>query len=303
MKKTDTFKGITKKCREYLNSGENNHIEYKLNVDGLSTDDLVAFANSDSGGTILFGVTEIEEKNGQQKGKIVGINITDENKQKIMNKVNNCTPLIEIELFYENILVKPIIRLEIPPGKNKPYCTQKGTYLIRGNARNNAIKPNELLEIFLENEYKTFLNRFKESTKDINESVSNFSETLNDKISNVSIDLDRINDIASMAADYSDEGFALSESVLSVVEEQNNRLEDIDIRIGLIEENIIEMMKAHHIEEPKMRRLKNYVLNYYSHEINKNKKDIIEQVQELTHNVSKELLEEWYDQYIKEKLA
>jgi predicted HTH transcriptional regulator len=66
---------------------------------------------------------------------------------------------------------KPFYRVEIPPGRNRPYCTSGGTYKIRGDARNEALTPDKLLSLFLETENARFVNRFREAASDLEEGL------------------------------------------------------------------------------------------------------------------------------------
>ena len=58
-------------------------------------------------------------------------------------------------------------RIEIPSGKEKPYCTAGGTYKIRGDGRTNTLFPGRLLSLFVEKQSELFFDRFREATKEI----------------------------------------------------------------------------------------------------------------------------------------
>lgn len=159
------FHNISKKAKKLLNGPEGYEIDYKQNVSGIDSEDFVSFANSDKGGTILIGVKEVVTEEGRQKGKVVGCSIGDEEKLTILSKAESCIPPIDIEIIIENSNDMPFYRIEIPSGKDKPYCTSRGTYKIRGNGRNNALLPDRLLQIFTQSEGKTFLKRFEKVTE------------------------------------------------------------------------------------------------------------------------------------------
>lgn len=74
------FKGVTKKTKDLLHTGEDYNVDYKLKSTQVDPDDFVSFANSKNGGTILFGVEEMSV-GGLQKGKIVGCEVGDKQKQ------------------------------------------------------------------------------------------------------------------------------------------------------------------------------------------------------------------------------
>ncbi len=191
--KVKEFKNISPRARQLLNTQESNHLDYKRNMEGLKSRDIVAFANSETGGTILIGVDEIEY-NGLQRGKVVGCTIGDEEKLKIISKAQSCIPQIEVKIFAENLNDKPFYRIEIPSGTCKPYCTAKGLYMIRGDGRNNPLTPNNLLNIFLEEQGKEFIKRFSYATKKLDQELSNTKnqiEKLNIDVKNLSDELNK----------------------------------------------------------------------------------------------------------------
>jgi len=157
------YKSISQKAKLILAHEEGYDADWKGNVKTLDSEDIVAFANSKDGGSILLGVDEDEDTNGRQIPKIVGCKLSDDNKLSIKSKDLSCTPPIEVEIIKENTDKKSFYRIEIPSGENKPYCTQKGVYKIRDDGLNKAITPENLLSIFIEMESKEFLKRFKEA--------------------------------------------------------------------------------------------------------------------------------------------
>ncbi len=140
--------GISLHTQKLLNSQKGLTVNYMKCIEDLQCSDLVAFANSEYGGTILIGVQEIIDIKGVRKVKVIGCLIGNNERLKIVNKAISCIPEIEIEIIYENLDNKPIIRIEIPSGKFKPYCTSSGIYLIRGDGKNIPLNPNSLLNIF-----------------------------------------------------------------------------------------------------------------------------------------------------------
>lgn len=84
-------RGISRGAKGLLASGESKLVEYKERVKGLSPEDLVAFANSDDGGTILIGVREIKAAGGRQIGEPIGHPIDDDTRLQIMGKALSCT--------------------------------------------------------------------------------------------------------------------------------------------------------------------------------------------------------------------
>ena len=68
----NSFKTLSKQARLLLNREEGYDVEFKKSLGGLANSDLVAFANSEAGGSILIGVRETKTGEGHQKGEIVG---------------------------------------------------------------------------------------------------------------------------------------------------------------------------------------------------------------------------------------
>jgi predicted HTH transcriptional regulator len=164
MPKKYNFQGISKRARDLLAAGESKNVDYKEQVKGLHAEDLVAFANSEHGGTILVGVREISGHDTKRKGEPIGLAIDDESRLQIMGKALSCSPPIQIEIFVENYGSLPFYRVEIPSGAHKPYATNSGTYKIREDGRNNSLLPEQLLRMFLEREGQEFRLRFSEAT-------------------------------------------------------------------------------------------------------------------------------------------
>jgi len=154
------FKGISNRGRYLLAIPEGREVDFKEALDGLHAEDLVAFANSESGGAVLIGVREGVNEDGTQTAEVVGSVIGDEAKLSILNKAASCHPPIELEIFFENIGEEPFIRLEIGSSRNKPHCTASGTYKIREDGRNMGLHPRALLGLFVERESERFLKRF-----------------------------------------------------------------------------------------------------------------------------------------------
>ena len=188
MKIKQSFKTLTKTTKELLEFGENEKVDYKRDLKGLKSEDLVAFANSDIGGTILIGVDE--KSNGKtQKGEIYGCDTSDKSRLVIMSKALACIPPISLSIFIENTDDKPIFRLEIPSGSQKPYCTSGGTYKIRKDGRNAVLAPNEMLDIYLVKEAKKINKEFKKATKHLVENINNITSTISSKVEDISSSL------------------------------------------------------------------------------------------------------------------
>jgi|OM-RGC.v1.005118963 ATP-dependent DNA helicase RecG len=157
------YKRISTRAKILLNQEEGFDVDFKKNTN-LSGEDLVAFANSKNGGTILLGVDEKENKDGTQNGLVIGCDVSDGSKMAIVNKANQCIPHINISIHIENLNAKPFYRIEIPSSKNKPHCTQKGIYKTRGDGANKPLLPQELLRIYLDSESDNFLKNYSKAT-------------------------------------------------------------------------------------------------------------------------------------------
>lgn len=165
MGKQTTFKTLSRRARSLLAAGENKDVDYKANVKGLHAEDLVAFANSSSGGAILIGVEEVSATDGIHKGSPIGCTVDDQSRLQIMGKALACSPAVQVELFVENTSDKAFFRIEIPSGSHKPYCSGGGTYKIREDGRNVPLLPEALLKMFLDREGEEFRSRFSQATE------------------------------------------------------------------------------------------------------------------------------------------
>jgi hypothetical protein len=239
MKIKQTFKTITKITKDFLKSGENEKVDYKRDLKGLKSEDLVAFANSDNGGAILIGVDE--KSNGKtQIGEIYGCDTSDKSRLVIMSKALACIPPISLSIFIENTNEKPIFRLEIPSGIQKPHCTSGGTYKIRKDGRNAVLTPNEILDIYLIKEAKKFNKQFKKATKNLVDNIDNVTSTIDFMQSNISSKVENISDLLewteSSASDTNSTVDTIDSYVRTILKEQRN----IDIRVeSIIEHNEI----------------------------------------------------------------
>lgn len=178
------FEYLTQRTNDLLSRSEGIDVEFKRDIEGLKQDVLVSFANSKFGGNILIGVQEYNSADGTQKGKVYGCKVGDRVKTSIQNLANQSIPPIPILIFTENLSTdKPVIRVKVPSGKDKPYCTSSGVYCTRTDGAKRLLHPDELLDIFLEKESKKFFKKFNDVT-----------EKLDKKIDEVTTSLDLIDD-------------------------------------------------------------------------------------------------------------
>ncbi len=173
------YQGISGRARRLLNGQEDRHVDFKQSAAGMDTEDIVAFANAPTGGTILLGVEEAQRPDGRQYGKVIGCAVGDQERLSIISRAENCIPRIEIDVFTENLGDAPFFRIEIPSGPQKPYCTSGGTYKIRGDGANKPLTPRRLLGLFLDSESEEFLGRFRKATEELEAQMNHLLATMN----------------------------------------------------------------------------------------------------------------------------
>lgn len=187
------YSGLSPRAEELLGSQESRTLDFKESISGLSNEDIVAFANSELGGTILLGVKEGKDGNGLQSALITGCEVGDKPKLSILGKAASCVPPVEVYVVLENSDGrKPFLRIEIPSGQQKPYCTSGGTYKIRGDARNEPLTPLRLLEMFMEAENDRFINRFSQATVELEQSIGDVKTRLLKEMEDISVHVDEL---------------------------------------------------------------------------------------------------------------
>lgn len=218
------LKKLSKITQSLLVEGESNHADFKRSPEGVSAEDLVAFANSPHGGNILIGVDETNDPSKPQQGTIIGCDTSDSSILQILNKAISCTPPINIEIYVENVDYKPILRTHVPSSEQKPHCTSKGVYCRRDGSRNRPLHPSELLHIFLDNEGKAFAERFEASAATITDSLSDLESTLKSSIESMASQLGwaeyQLGDTESLLA-----------SIRSIVKDVSSEAKDTSSRL------------------------------------------------------------------------
>lgn len=217
---------IQEELLKMIKKEEGNEIEFKESLSGLKSEDIVAFANSKSGGVILVGVKDDTDNQGRQVGTVIGCQINDNGKLSILNKAQSCRPPVNVEITSAEINGISIYILEIPSGEYKPYCTDGGTYRIRGDGQKRSLYPSELLSLFMESERNKFIDSFKEATTELENNLLETKQQLMKETStmikeiqyfekNISATLD---DIYS-SADNADSNSSSVESTVSDIED------------------------------------------------------------------------------------
>ena len=278
------FEELSERARIFLSHDESYDVEFKLKADGLSSDDLVAFANSQTGGTILIGIKDSVSADGLQMGEIVGCKVGDDEKLKFIGIAKSCHPPIDIEIFIENSKYKPFYRIVIQTGKSKPYCTSKGTYVIRGDGRNIPLTPVELLGIFLEENSSDFITKFTQATKELdsnlqavsqevsvlNKEIKAINGKLKEEIDTVLQNVERLGDGVDMqlseifsaaqnAESLSDEAMGHSDEAAGGIRQVDEKIDVIDEFIYAINEKVNLLLDYFKLEDPKISRIRTLV--------------------------------------------
>ena len=264
MKIKQTYRGLTKRTKQLLQNGETEYVDFKKNVKSVKTDDLVAFANSEHGGTLLIGVDEANDNN-VQTGQIVGCDVGDSSKLIIMSKALGATPPISLSLFIENINKSPIFRIEIPSGDQKPYCSEGGTYKIRKDGRNHALKPEELLNIFLVKEASKFHERFKLATDQVVKSIKEVSDTIDWMESTISSRVEEMSSTLGLA------GYETTDAK-NTIDYVEQYVKKIDKDIAKTYKRIYAIIKHHEINDPVRKDYMKEVANQILPELQKDEK-------------------------------
>ena len=108
-------------------------VELKGGLEGFDPRIFVAFANSERGGTIMVRVAS------KQDVKTI---------HTLTNMADDCVPSVAVDISIESKGEKPYLRIEVPSGMNKPYCTPKGHYVTRADGGIRPLQPNELFTLF-----------------------------------------------------------------------------------------------------------------------------------------------------------
>lgn len=165
-----------------LAAGESVSVDFKRSPDGVSADDVVSFANAESGGTILIGIDEQNAPGGAQIGVVKGCDVSDGTILQITNKALSCLPPVAISIHIENLDEVSFLRIEVPSSVTKPHCTPKGIYCRRDGSRNRPLHPAELLKIFLESEARSFAEKFETAADRITSDLQELESSLDQSI-------------------------------------------------------------------------------------------------------------------------
>jgi len=101
---------------------------------------------------------------------------------------------------------KPIIRIDIPAGRRKPYATGSGTYKYRADGQNIAIDPSMMRTMILESEAATFVARFRKAADEVIYALDEVHDSL-------ARDIDGVRHAAEQAATAAEDAHAAAESL------------------------------------------------------------------------------------------
>ena len=242
------FKTLTAKTKRLLASPEGYDVDFKSDADALKQKDLIAFANSANGGTILVGVQEYTNASGVQRGRVCGCSVDDSSALKIRNQAADCIPPVELEMITENINKKPVFRVEIPRSEKAPHCTKKGEYSIRSDRRTRGLFPEELLAIFLQKESEQFLGKFRQAIAETEEKIDEMKYQLSADTTEihdtvwqlkqeVGQELSNIFAHAEEASVNSDEAKSTIDEVWSIVNDEQ-RFKDIEADLSCLQKSV-----------------------------------------------------------------
>jgi len=250
------YKGISKRARILLSGQEGYDVDFKRSLSGLESEDIVAFANSDEGGAILIGVEEVKMSDGRQRGKIVGCPVGDEEKRKIIDRAESCMPPIEVNIVVENTDSTPFFRVEIPSGPEKPYCTSKGTYKIRGDGVNKPLTPQRLLAMFMQSEGQAFIERFRNATEELEKKLGYLLE------SSITLEqiLDRTFESAMSTEALVDDAMTMSGQAAAGTEELLVKLDEIEnYDLHGLQQKVEALLEHFGIEDPRVRAARMWI--------------------------------------------
>lgn len=186
------YRRLSRRTRQLLNQPEGREVEFKREVNAVKHKMLIAFANTSTGGTVLVGVEEMTVPDGVQRGRVVGCDVSDSARLQVQNRALSCIPPINVQIYTENIAHRPILRIEVPSGSNKPYCSKSGEYCIRSDGRIRALQPGELLDLFMEREGAQFVARFRHAVGQLEGQVSTMDNELRHGVDQMLGDMKRL---------------------------------------------------------------------------------------------------------------
>lgn len=177
-----------------------------------------------------------------KKGRIIGCSVGDKERLFVLSKTESCVPPVEVNIIIENYARKPFYRIEIPSGREKPYCTAGGTYKIRGDGRTNTLLPGRLLSLFVEKQSEIFFNRFREATKELGKSMVNTNSVLQEELYALLVKILNMEYLVDNRLENIQKGLSQTESITN--ETGNNNIDVIITNINKLKDRIKRLEKG-----------------------------------------------------------
>lgn len=216
--------GISIETRRMIEGEEGAIVEYKRTVDAVEQEDIVALANA-KGGTILIGVDE-RRNHGRQYGEIVGCDVGEEARRRLLNKAASCSPPINLHFSLEKSGKTAILRVDVDEASKKPCCTPAGTYKIRKNGTKVAIDPQLMTSIIMERESQEFLARFKAAADTIIKELEGARKSLEAKIDDAISAAEAATSAAEEATSAAEEAKSVASEAADAARDASSAAED-----------------------------------------------------------------------------
>ena len=234
----EEYKTISQDTKRLLSLEECIEVDFKRDIKSLEREDLIAFANSENGGTILIGIDEEKLPNGRQGSVIRGCEVGDKPKRQILDKAEACYPAVEVQISIENSKFKPFYRIDIPSGPDKPYSTSSGKYIIRIDGRNRPLRSSDLLRIFIEGEGHKFIEQFKSATNQLEVDLAKIlleAKDMKFSLDSMTVDIEEhLSNLSSLAGDAdcnSEEASSNTSQLLGDYERLSEEVEWLKVRL------------------------------------------------------------------------
>jgi methyl-accepting chemotaxis protein len=223
--------------------GETRNVDFKQNAK-LDGEDIVAMANG-GGGVFLLGVDEITI-NGFQKGKVVGVGIRpgyDAIRLAVINSCKQCMPSIQPRFqkvrHPEGLVVAVFI--------DKPdtvTCTSGGTYAVRLEGGRQALDPERLKHIFIEQEAEAFLVRFRTVSAEILNKLGELGKEVEENISSLHKAVEPLQETADELKSDTEEIKQYTDDIISHVEEAGSFAEQASTAVENVEAEVSDISRA-----------------------------------------------------------
>ncbi|MCG8610173.1 MAG: ATP-binding protein [Pseudomonadales bacterium] len=311
------YRRLSRRTRVLLLGTENSAVDFKRNANGVKQKSLVAFANSEEGGALLLGVEEFTSEDGVQRGRIVGCDVDDGARLQIQNKALGCIPPVHIEIITENLAHKPILRIEIRTGSQRPYCTSSGEYAIRADGRNRVLQPSEMLQLFMDRESEQFLNRFKYAVSKLEAQVEAMDGELKQGVDRMISDIMRLdhdtsyilNELYGRSLDIRKEtdiakkhDSDLERKLKNIKQGQERKYKHLRNRIGDIELKIDALLEHFAIADPIQLKARDHIIEMTQMIQNKNNEGLLADFLDVLRHIYPDIEPEQLSQWVSEAL-